>query len=204
MFAVSHYKADRARIGNWCLNDPECERKNHLKEKSEIEQRPQALHEASGPTVQNRMNQLTALLILTFASTSAHADVTLNEIFTVAELPAVGKLPDMYKINPYPSTPHCLYNSWIHPFTRFAIKGALWYQGESNGNEGISYFYKISALISGWRTAWGQGDFPFYFVQLAAFQSPTDVPAGGFGWALCRMAQLKSLAIWCVGRLLAR
>ena len=113
---------------------------------------------------------------------------------SVSEIPPVGKLPATYKINPYPSTPHCLYNSWIHPLTRFAIKGALWYQGESNGNEGISYFHKKRALIGGWRKAWNQGDFPFYFVQLAAFQRPTDKPAGG-GWAPVRMAQLKSLSI---------
>jgi len=114
---------------------------------------------------------------------------------SVTEIPPVGKLPATYKINPYPSTPHCLYNSWIHPLTRFAIKGALWYQGESNGNEGISYFHKKRALIGGWRKAWGQGDFPFYFVQLAAFQRPTDKPAGGNGWAKCRMAQFKCLSI---------
>ena len=113
---------------------------------------------------------------------------------SVSEVPPVGKLPATYKINPYPSTPHCLYNSWIHPLTRFAIKGVLWYQGESNGNEGISYFHKKRALIGGWRKAWKQGDFPFYFVQLAAFQRPIDKPAGG-GWAPLRMAQLKSLSI---------
>ncbi len=122
---------------------------------------------------------------------------------SIPEMPPVGKLPATYKINPYPSTPHCLYNSWIHPLTCFAIKGALWYQGESNGNEGISYFHKQRALIGGWRRAWNQGEFPFYFVQLAAFQRPTDDPKGGNGWAMCRMAQLKSLSIANTGMAVA-
>jgi sialate O-acetylesterase len=53
----------------------------------------------------------------------------------------------------------------------------------------------MQALVGGWRQLWGQGDFPFYFVQLAAFQQPNPDPAGGEGWARVRMAQTKSLAI---------
>jgi sialate O-acetylesterase len=53
----------------------------------------------------------------------------------------------------------------------------------------------MRALIGGWRQAFGGGDFPFYFVQLANFQAATDNPAGGDGWAKIRMAQTKSLTI---------
>ncbi|MCX6926168.1 MAG: hypothetical protein NT154_23615, partial [Verrucomicrobia bacterium] len=60
-----------------------------------------------------------------------------------------------------------IYNAMIHPIVRFPIKGALWYQGESNGGEGETYYDKMRALIGGWRRQWGQGDFPFYYVQLA-------------------------------------
>jgi len=88
-----------------------------------------------------------------------------------------------------------IYNGRVAPLTTFGIKGALWYQGEANGSEGESYFNKMRALIGGWRQVWGQGDFPFYFVQLANFQSRTEVPAGGDGWANIRMAQLNSLKI---------
>ncbi len=88
-----------------------------------------------------------------------------------------------------------MYNAMIHPFVKFPIKGALWYQGESNGNEGETYFQKMGALIGGWRQQWGQGDFPFYFVQLANFQAVSEDPAGGNGWAAHRAAQLKSLTI---------
>ena len=51
----------------------------------------------------------------------------------------------------------------------------------------------MRALIGGWRKVWGQGDFPFYFVQLASFQAPSDDPAGGSGWAKLREAQRKTL-----------
>lgn len=73
--------------------------------------------------------------------------------------------------NVHPLTPHqrptALYNSMVHPFVPYAIRGALWYQGESNMGEGMLYHEKMKALINGWRKVWGQGDFPFYFVQLA-------------------------------------
>lgn len=88
-----------------------------------------------------------------------------------------------------------MYNAMIHPIVQAPIKGALWYQGESNGGEGESYFHKMSALIGGWRKQWGQGDFPFYFVQLASFQDPIEDPAGGNGWARLREAQLQSLSL---------
>ncbi len=88
-----------------------------------------------------------------------------------------------------------LYNGMIAPVVPYGIKGALWYQGESNGGEGDSYFHKMRALIGGWRQAFGVGDFPFYFVQLANFQQANDNPAGGDGWARIRMAQSRSLQI---------
>ena len=53
----------------------------------------------------------------------------------------------------------------------------------------------MRALIGGWRKVWNQGDFPFYFVQLANFEQPNQDPAGGDGWAKVRMAQSRSLRI---------
>lgn len=90
---------------------------------------------------------------------------------------------------------HCAYYGMICPVVPFAIKGALWYQGESNGNDGNVYYHKMRALIGGWRAVWEQGDFPFYFVQLPGYQPPTANPAGGDGWAALRQAQAKSLSI---------
>jgi sialate O-acetylesterase len=60
-----------------------------------------------------------------------------------------------------------LYNGMIHPLHPFALRGAIWYQGESNATEGKLYTERMKALIGGWRQLWGEGDFPFYFAQIA-------------------------------------
>jgi sialate O-acetylesterase len=96
--------------------------------------------------------------------------------------------------------PFGMYHAMIAPWTRLPIAGAIWYQGESNGGDGDIYMNKMRALIGGWRAAWKQGDFPFYFVQLAAFyggsyKPENDTPAGGEGYARIRMAQTKTLAV---------
>ena len=59
------------------------------------------------------------------------------------------------------------YNAMIAPVTRYAIRGAIWYQGESNMGDGMLYFEKMQTLITGWRKVWAEGDFPFLFVQVA-------------------------------------
>ncbi len=92
--------------------------------------------------------------------------------------------------------PTRIYNAMINPVVCWGIKGVLWYQGESNGSEGESYYYKMKALIGGWRKIWQQGDFPFYYVQLPGYRySDPKNFAGGDGWAFLRQAQLKSLTI---------
>jgi sialate O-acetylesterase len=63
-----------------------------------------------------------------------------------------------------------LYNGMISPLVPFAIRGAIWYQGESNNGEGMLYFEKMKALIAGWRKVWNDENMPFYFVQLAPFR----------------------------------
>jgi sialate O-acetylesterase len=60
-----------------------------------------------------------------------------------------------------------LYNGMIHPLHPFALRGAIWYQGESNVGEGKLYTERMKAVVGGWRQLWGEGDFPFYFVQIA-------------------------------------
>jgi len=91
--------------------------------------------------------------------------------------------------------PTVLYNGMISPLVPLAIRGAIWYQGESNGGEGVSYYHKKQALIGGWRQLFKQGDFPFYYVQLANWQQPNDNPQGGDGWAKLREAQVSTLQV---------
>lgn len=94
------------------------------------------------------------------------------------------------------TTPTMIFNNMVNPLVNYGIKGTIWYQGESNGKDGNIYIHKMNALISGWRTCWQQGNFPFYFVQLANFQtSDPNNAAGGERWAYLREAQLKTLSV---------
>jgi len=72
--------------------------------------------------------------------------------------------------------PTGLYNAMIHPLIPFAIRGAIWYQGEANLSDGMLYYHKMNALITGWRNLWKQGDFPFYYVQIAPFRYRWGIP----------------------------
>ena len=88
-------------------------------------------------------------------------------------------------------TPLALYNGMIAPLVPYGIRGALWYQGESNNGEGMLYMEKMKALIQGWRSIWNNPDMPFYFVQLAPFIYGGANPENLAGiWE----AQAKSLA----------
>jgi len=88
------------------------------------------------------------------------------------------------------------YETKIAPLVGYAMRGALWYQGEGNAKDGREYFLKMQSMIGDWRTSWGQGDFPFYFVQIASIgSSPKDTPAGGDGRAKIRNAQLEAMTI---------
>jgi sialate O-acetylesterase len=75
-------------------------------------------------------------------------------------------------------TPLALYNGMIAPLVPYGIRGAIWYQGESNNGEGLLYHEKMRALIAGWRSIWNKPEMPFYFVQLAPFHygNPTALP----------------------------
>jgi len=69
-----------------------------------------------------------------------------------------------------PNQPAVLFNGMIHPLLNFAIRGVVWYQGESNCARAEQYQKLFPTLIQDWRKRWGLGDFPFYFVQLAPFR----------------------------------
>jgi sialate O-acetylesterase len=86
-----------------------------------------------------------------------------------------------------------LYNAMIHPLLKFRIRGAIWYQGESNAGEAYRYRVLFPAMIKSWRDRWGQGDFPFLFVQLAPFMQISKEPQQS-AWAELREAQLMTLS----------
>jgi len=68
-----------------------------------------------------------------------------------------------------PQSPTALYNAMIHPIIPFAVQGAIWYQGESNRNDGLRYKAKMEALIRGWRRVWDRDELAFLYVQLAPY-----------------------------------
>lgn len=98
----------------------------------------------------------------------------------------IGELKTDLNPNDYPTGP---FNAMIHPLIPFAIKGAIWYQGESNVGNGYQYRRLMPMLIEDWRAQWGQGDFPFLMVQLANFGEHLRLP-GNSKWAEVREAQL--------------
>ncbi len=87
--------------------------------------------------------------------------------------------------------PGTLFNAMIAPYTRFAIKGVLWYQGETDSDAKRAPYYArvFSTLISDWRRQWGEGDFPFLFVQISSFNSTAA------DWPLVRDAQRRTLSL---------
>ena len=87
-----------------------------------------------------------------------------------------------------PSMPGVLYRGMLEPITPLALSGAIWYQGESNTVRAYQYRRLLPALISGWRKAFAQGDFPFYVVGLPRYKHRLDVP-GSDDWAELREAQ---------------
>lgn len=89
------------------------------------------------------------------------------------------------------SQPTTLYNGMVAGLVPFGIRGAIWYQGEANVTEGMLYYEKMKALIGGWRTVWGQGEFPFYYVQLAPYRYGSEAEKLAELWE----AQVAALSI---------
>ena len=96
------------------------------------------------------------------------------------------------------NTPAGLYNAMIAPLTPFAIRGVIWYQGESNASERHAYRYRrlFAGMIEDWRKQWGEGDFPFLFVQLANYRSND-------WWPVLRESQTATLALRNTGMAVA-
>lgn len=92
--------------------------------------------------------------------------------------------------------PSALFNGMIHQLIPFAIRGTIWYQGESNQHQHAKeYSAYFGRLITSWRTLWGQGDFPFYYCQLAQFQQPPAEPLDDNGWVHVCDQQRRTLAL---------
>jgi sialate O-acetylesterase len=104
--------------------------------------------------------------------------------------PDWGTRPEAVGVNNQ-NNPSVLYNAMIAPLVPFAIRGAIWYQGESNAGRAYQYRTLFSIMIRNWRSAWGH-EFPFYFVQLANWRARKAEPDES-DWAELREAQTMSL-----------
>lgn len=93
-----------------------------------------------------------------------------------------------------PNQPTVLYNAMINPLLPYTIKGAIWYQGESNSGRAHQYRSLFKTMITDWRKHFNQGDFPFYFVQLASFLPRNSEPVED-AWAELREAQTMALEL---------
>ena len=121
---------------------------------------------------------------------------SINKGLQVPMPPAIPEFPFGEKM----FRPRCvtLHNGMIHPLKPYPLKGVLWYQGENNaGNalDGLQYIEKKRAMINDWRQWFADPNLPFYFVQLAAWQKPTNDPGLADGWAIFRDAQRQCLTI---------
>lgn len=107
-----------------------------------------------------------------------------------ADLTKSPRLPTIYSNDP--NIPTVLYNGMVAPIVPLAVKGAIWYQGESNADRAAQYQRLLPALINDWRKQFGQGDFPFFIVQLANFATRHPQPSED-AWAELREAQAMTV-----------
>jgi sialate O-acetylesterase len=96
-------------------------------------------------------------------------------------------VPDTLPAKEPNKTPTIMYNSMLHPFIGYTMKGVLWYQGEANRENANDYLSLCTSMIASWRQQWQQGDFPFYFTQIAPFEP------GPVNSAFLREAQLQTM-----------
>lgn len=102
-------------------------------------------------------------------------DATRKALKEETLVPALPAFPSELQPPQGSGAPTALYNGMIYPLVPFAVRGALWYQGESNHTE-KDYADKTKALVEGWRKVWGQADMPFYYVQIAPFVYGSETP----------------------------
>lgn len=127
------------------------------------------------------------LIHTSWGGSKAEAWMDAQSLSVFEEITLPDEIPERQKQH----TPTLLYNAMLHPFVGYQIKGVIWYQGESNRLKPKQYTSLFPAMIELWRNKWQQGNFPFYFAQIAPFdysQRPDDGNS-----AFLREAQLYAM-----------
>jgi sialate O-acetylesterase len=112
---------------------------------------------------------------------------------------AEGKTPPRPPVSPQQwlagnARPGNIFAGVVHPTLGYGMKGVIWYQGESNASRAHEYATLFPFMIEQWRKEWGQGDFPFYWAQLADYQQERAAP-GDSAWAELRESQTKTMKL---------
>ncbi len=159
---VKTFVQDSTKNANWKLADPE----------SVSNFSAAAYH--FGKLLQQQLKIPVGLINISYGGSSAEAWMSAEAMKEFPELP-VPTIADSAKVNN--NTPTTLYNGMLKPFIGFAIKGCIWYQGESNRSRSDQYEKLFPAMVKQWRSEFNIGDFPFFFAQIAPFNYFQNVNA---------------------------
>jgi sialate O-acetylesterase len=119
-----------------------------------------------GRLLQKQLNVPVGLIVISYGGSSAEAWMKAEALAEFKEL-VIPTIADTAKVNN--RTPTTLYNGMLHPFIGYTFKGCLWYQGESNNGRPEQYEKLFPAMVKQWRSEMDNGDFPFYFAQIAPY-----------------------------------
>jgi sialate O-acetylesterase len=139
--------------------------------------------------LQKKLHVPVGLIVSSVGGTMIEAWMSKNSLAAFPDVKVPETIADTVK-QPF-KLPTSLFNGMVAPVMNYGIKGMIWYQGESNRQEPQLYGKLFPVMVADWRKQWGQGDFPFYFVQIAPFGSHDPIRSG----PLLREAQLKAMSI---------
>lgn len=149
-----------------------------------------------GKLLQEMLDIPIGLVNISYGGSSAQAWMSAGTLKTFPGISIPAKTDTIRQVSRTPTT---LYNGMIHPVIGFGVKGAIWYQGESNYEDPDLYAQLFPALVKEWRSEWGLGDFPFYYAQIAPYNyqllTPGQTLKEKYNSAYLRDVQRKSVTV---------